>query len=575
MRRLSLSLLLALLLAVLPLVGAVGCGVNETGPAALSSWTGDAAVGTLYGPVTGFEDTADTWVWKAIPYAEPPVGPLRWKAPIDPAPWSDSRDETEYCSECPQYDIGNDIVGSEDCLYLNIWRPRSEETGLPVYFWIHGGGNSGGSASSDTYNGARIAGTSDMVVVTVNYRLGPLGWFTSPALRSGEPGHEMDDSGNYGTLDLIKALEWVRDNVEAFGGDPDNVTIAGESAGAINVFSLVISPPAEGLFHRAIAQSGIPITNPLSDGEESARDLALKLLVNDGTAGDEADATARLDSMSAAKLQSYLRSKTPDELLAGYESALFGMIAFPFIFEDGTVIPETGFETLEQGTYPSKVPMVIGSNKDETKLFLFLDPAFVGKDELYQRVTAYTSDLWKAVGVDEVARALRSNEDQPDVYVYQFLWGAAGEAGESVLPDPWGARLGACHGLDIPFFFGSDDSFESLGSVLFTEQNRPGKEALSAAMMAYAASFARTGDPNPTEGGLVEWEPWSNAAGGPKCILLDAGLEAASISMSGEELTEASVKATVPPEVAEFLETGSLRFVLDIVGRRWAEVAVP
>ena len=571
-RGLVVSLILLLILALA--VPLAGCGGETTAVPALSSWTGDETVRTLYGPVTGFEGQADTWVWKAIPYAEPPIGALRWKAPRDPDPWTDPREETGYCSECPQYDIGSDIVGDEDCLYLNVWRPQSDETDLPVYFWIHGGGNSGGSASYDSYNGTNIAGRSDMVVVSVNYRLGPLGWFAHPSLRSGEPGDEMDDSGNYGTLDIVKALEWLRDNIEAFGGDPDNVTVAGESAGAINVFSLLISPPAEDLFHRAIAQSGIPISNSPSEGEDSARDVLLTLLVNDETAADEADAAARLDAMSEEEIESYLRSKTPDELLASYESVSFGMIAMPFIFEDGAVIPETGFETMERGTYPNKVPIIIGSNKDETKLFLFMDTSFEGKDELYQTVAAYTSDLWKAMGVDEVARVLRSHEDQPDVYVYQFLWGSAGDAGESVVPDPWGTRLGACHGLDIPFFFGNEEFFAPLSSMFFTEQNRPGREGLSAKMMGYVAQFARTGDPNRPESSFW-WVPWSNMEAAPKCLLLDADLEAARVSMSGIELTTSSIQQTAAPGLLEVLETESLRFMLEMVGEQWTAVAVP
>ena len=191
--------LLATLLVLALAAPVIGCG--DTVLRELSTWTWDETVQTLYGPVVGFEDGADAWVWKAIPYAQPPVAKLRWRAPIDPDPWSRPRAETEFCSECPQYDIGGDVFGDEDCLYLNVWRPQSDETGLPVYFWIHGGGNSGGSASNDAYNGANIASRSDLVVVTVNYRLGPLGWFTHPSLRSGEGDHELDDSGNYGTLD--------------------------------------------------------------------------------------------------------------------------------------------------------------------------------------------------------------------------------------------------------------------------------------------------------------------------------------------------------------------------------------
>ncbi|GAJ18740.1 unnamed protein product, partial [marine sediment metagenome] len=150
------------------------------------------------------------------------------------------------------------------------------------------------------------------------------GWFTHPALRSGQSGDELDDSGNYGTLDLIKALEWVRDNIQAFGGNPENVTIAGESAGAINVFSLLISDRAEGLFHRAIAQSGMPVASPLAVGEESAEEAIANLMVNDATAANKQAARAFLNQQSDEEIEAYLRSKTPAQLLAGYENTGFG-----------------------------------------------------------------------------------------------------------------------------------------------------------------------------------------------------------------------------------------------------------
>jgi para-nitrobenzyl esterase len=569
------GVVLALLLIPALVMGTLACAGGGTQPATLhtpSLWTGDALVQTVYGPVQGFSDQSNTWVWKAIPYAKPPVGELRWKAPQDPDPWNTTRAETQFCSECTQYTLTGLVTGSEDCLYLNIWRPQSEQTNLPVYFWIHGGGNSEGTASYEGYNGSNIAGKSDMVVVTVNYRLGPLGWFTYPALRSGQPGHELDDSGNYGTLDLIKALQWVQANIQAFGGNTSNVTIAGESAGAINVFSLLISPLAHNLFQKAIAQSGLPIARTVADGEASAHDVILKLLVNDGTAADADSAQKYLDTLSDAQIEAYLRSKSAAELLKAYDTGYFGMIAFPYIFEDGTVIPKTGYDTFVTGTYPNKVPLIIGTNKEETKIFLFLDPTFIGKDELYQDVASFSSDLWKAVGADGVARELSSHPDQPNVYVYQFLWGSGGDTGTSVIPAPWGFKLGACHSLDIPFFFGNDIWNSPLDKLVFTKDNQAGREALSSAMMSYVAQFARTGDPNKPGASLTEWSPWSNAANGPKCILFNVQGDLPDLNMSNVELTESGVKARLASEVPEpqyseiiqYLRKMSLMFELEL-----------
>ena len=555
------SIVLLPLLFIALLLSTIG-GCQQSAEEGLSDWVGSTKVRTLYGRVEGETSGDEVMAWKGIPYAKAPEGDLRWKAPRDPDPWKGTLEADDFGSECIQYDYLGNMKGSEDCLYLNIWRPESDKDDLPVYFWIHGGGNSMGAASEEGYDGANLATNCDMVVVSVNYRLGPLGWFTCEALRSGKDGAELDDSGNYGTLDIVKALTWVKENIAAFGGNPGRVTVAGESAGAINIFSLLISPEAEGLFHGAIAQSGMPIALPVETGEESTREVIVKLLVTDKTAPDKAAAQTRLSQMSNEEVSAYLRSKTANQLLSAYENTGLGMISFPFIFEDGTVIPEGGFDVLETGEYPSKVPMIIGSNKEETKIFLYMaslfsEDLFENKDALYQKVASVTSDLWKVRGVDEMARKLRSQADQPAVYAYQFLWGAAGGSGTSVLPGEYGLKLGACHAMDVPFFFGNWDFFSVLSGQVFTEGNRVGREALSNDMQAYVAQFVRTGDPSPDGSGLVEWQSWSNDAGGPKCILLNADLNTASIAMSTVELTEAGVTASIDAEVRQVIDSFS------------------
>jgi len=509
-----------------------GCGVPPVdGP----------VVETLYGPVKSYEDKAETWVWKGIPFAKPPVGSLRWKAPQDPDSWEEVRDRTRFCPPCSQFMMVN--MGSEDCLYLNIWRPQTDKQGLPVYFWIHGGGNSLGTATSGDYNGANLADKANMVVVTTSYRLGPMGWFSYPALRSGLEGDELDDSGNYGTLDLIKSLTWVKNNIDAFGGDPDNVTIAGESAGGINVLSLLISPSAEGLFHRAVSQSGYTTTSTVEEGDTSVREVILTLLINDRTAGDISEAEAYLESMTDEAVATYLRSKSAFQIIGAYEKSYMGMLTLPYLFTDGTVIPGSGFDSFGEGTYPNKVPLITGSNKEEVKLFLYSDPYFTGKDELYQIVASFASDGFKISGVDTVARRLTLNDDQPPVFAYQFLWGAGGDTGESVIPDPWGFKLGSFHTLEIPFFFGNDVLNVGMQFLVFTKKNRSGREALSEAMMTYLAQFARTGNPNPPGALLPEWQPWSNEGGAPKIILLDVDENhALDIEMSTEELTQAGIE---------------------------------
>jgi len=296
----------------------------------------------------------------------------------------------------------------------------------------------------------------------------------------------------------------------------------------------------------------------------------LKLLVNDGVAADKAEATTHLASMSNAEIAAYAGSKSYSELHACYETVGpgFGLLSFPFLFTDGTVIVADGANAFATGTYPNKVPIILGTNKDETKLFLYFNPAFFDKDgELYQTVAKYTSDLWKVAGADGLARKMSSHSDQPDVYVYQFLWGSVRDTGESVLPDPFGSRLGAFHGLDVSFFLGNDfgieDALGLAGIRIKTEQNRPGRLALQDAITSYVAQFVRTGDPATGKPGseLPRWTPWSNNEGESKCILLDASYNAIDIKMSTAELTEAGISAeidTLPEDIAKAIRQASL-----------------
>jgi len=505
--------------------------------AALSSWDGSPLVTTAYGQVQGFEDNSTTWVWKAIPYAAAPAGGLRWQAPADPAPWDDVRQSTKFCSQCPQvpYFTGSGaFTGSEDCLYLNIWRPRSEETGLAVYFWIHGGSNKEGSA--DPYRGAALAATANMVVVTINYRLGPLGWFTHPALR--EVQDSPGSSGNYATLDIIKALQWVHNNIAAFGGSPDCVTAAGQSAGGINVLSLMISPAASGLFHRAIAQSGGLDPKDPQQGDDWADSLIEALLVRDGTAADMAPGVRQ--SMSRADIRTYLYAKTAEEIFA----AGAGLPGNPDVFADGTVLPAEGAAAFDDPQSYNQVPVIIGSTSEEGKLFMYF-MGFAGRwsPVQYQVFGKRVSQLGRIRGLDALARKLSAHKSQPGVYCYLFQYGQYRFSGFNAWPTDmgptdrmsWAVALGACHGIDIPFNFGTVEGFslfQGLEQYIFRDDTLPGRQALSDAMIAYTAQFARTGKPDPA--GLPAWIPWPRTrdARAEKFLIFDADAAQARIEMA-------------------------------------------
>ena len=526
--------------ALLGVFLATSCATSSPEGRDGDSWMGDPLVRTRYGWVQGLEDRRETFVWKAIPFATPPVGELRWRAPVEPRAWSGVREERRWAEPCVQYTMLGGVIGSEDCLYLNVWRPSHDAADLPVYVWIHGGGNSLGWATQvPDYEGASFAAEMDAVYVSVNYRLGPLGWFLHPDLATGDP---RDDSGNYGTLDLIRALEWVSNNILAFGGDPSRVTIAGESAGGINVLSLLVSPAARGLFSRAIVRSGAPMSAATETGAQHASEIAARIGV------EIAD----------------LREVPARRLLRAYDAGSFGMIALPMIFTDGEVIPEEGYGAFVSGEY-AKVEVLIGSNTDEVRMFLGWDGTWRRRPELYHALTRYGSDMWRADGVDGVADLLSSHPDQRGVYVYEFRWGSRDSAGASPLPGRWGERLGAAHALEVPFFGAAmDRSFLNL--FAFTARNRQGREELAAAITEYLRGFIHGGVPS-APAGLPQWPRWSPGDGEPEYLVLNADelsahIEVASGAMTREE-ADAHLRASVSGELYdEVLRVARENFVL-------------
>jgi para-nitrobenzyl esterase len=429
------------------------------------------------------------------------------------------------------------VVGNEDCLYLNVYAPRGStaevaKRKLPVMVWFHGGGNTVGHAGG--YDGSELAARYDVVVVTTNYRLGPFGWFRQAALVGDAKGDE--GSGNWGTLDLIRALAWVRENASAFGGDPKNVTIFGESAGGTDVYSLLVSPRAKGLFQRAISQSGGFGSHSLAEAQNRTDDA------QPGKKNSSAEATARIlfpklprdealaraKSLSASDTAAKLRAATPEEIFAAYttneEEGFGGMIDIPTVFRDGSTLPvEDPAKLLADGGY-NRVPVILGTNRDEIKLFIFRDPKLVRwwfgvlpafKDEnAYQVTSDYAALNWKMGGVDGPAASMRKAQG-PSVYVYRFDW----DEEPKLLWSDFGKLLGAAHGMEIPFVF---HRFEGGFARLFTDANKAGREEVADAMSSYWANFAWTGSPGRGRNGqLPEWKPVDLEDGGDKQIIFD------------------------------------------------------
>lgn len=519
------------------------------------SWENQADVITQYGGLTGKSvKEGACWAWLGIPYAKPPVGELRWKAPKNPEPWGE-QDATAFCDYCVQYgntitETGRDsfhgkVVGKEDCLYMNIWRPKTDKI-LPVYVFIHGGANILGRSDLSIYDGANFATETDMIFVSFNYRLGHLGWFSHPSLKTGDP---LDDSGNYGTLDIIKALEFIRENIAAFGGDPDNVTLTGQSAGGINTYAMMASPMAKNLFHKAIPISGLPLSSTKAIAQHRGEMTTSRLLVQDDHAANMVAAGKVIREKGDEWIADYLRSKRIEELYPPYMAGPIGMpldgglglIATMGVYEDGVVIPKNLLYSLRSGDY-NQVPIILGNTTDEMKLFLpllFADPValwdfmqevdpdhvafsieeiiyplFMPLLPLYEPANTIGKMMFQGFGVDTAARALIQH--QKDVYVYKFAWDEE--------PQPLDIILGAAHAMDLHFVFHNFIKEEGcLTRFAWSEANKESRESLSRTMMTYYQTFAKTGNPNLEENNLLNWTPWNPDKGAVKRIVFGEG----------------------------------------------------
>jgi para-nitrobenzyl esterase len=547
---------------------------------------------TAFGPVVGVPDAHGTLAWKGVPFARPPVGALRWRPPVDPQPWKHPRSAREFGNACVQigrlfspgannrFDptIGATLgtpVGSEDCLYLNIWQPPRPPRGggeLPVIVFVHGGSNIVGYTADPVYDGAALARTAQAVVVTVNYRLGIFGFFNQPVLKTGRP---LEDSGNFAMLDIRKALQFVQDNIRQFGGDPGNVTLMGQSAGAVNVYAMLTSPlvvnaPRQ-LFHRAVPLSGglslaqqlpagsLATLAPASFFELQANVLLQQQLIVDGLAADAASAEAYIASQPPQRLAAYLRGKPAGTLLTTVLTRLtpFG-IGGAGPIPEGTVLPVDPVGEIQAGRY-LRVPVLAGTTREEAKLFpslLALSPALGGvsgrlltdaqvfdlqysyrpDDPPQTAVTDWIPAAYLPVDTpvtgfnartdllnrfffiasrDHILNAIRSQQNE--LWYFQFDWAQE--------PYPFNEIYGAAHAFELPFLFGN------FGPSLFsrianTTANRPGRLALSNAMMRSLGAFARRGDPNEPAALGVTWPLW------PATLHFDATPEVKAISVT-------------------------------------------
>ena len=458
-----------------------------------------APAGAVEGQAQG-----DLWVFKGLPYAQSTAGQARWTAPKPARKWRGVRKSTEFGPACFQPPTGKTSIYSddpgqmsEDCLSLNIWTPKGARN-APVMVWIHGGSLTIGAGSQALYDGARWA-EQGVVVVSINYRLGVLGYLAHPALSAEAP---LGISGNYGLLDQIEALRWVRRNIASFGGDPSNVTIAGESAGGLSVMYLMVAPAARGLFHKAIAESAYMISTPELKREAHGHKSA------------EASGVELATRLGAADLAG-LRAMDPAKLTLSAAGAGFA----PFGAVDGKVLPMQIVEAFDRGEQ-ARVPLLAGFNSGEIRSLRALAPPVPASAAAYEGVVrdrygdladAFlklypSSNLEESLlattrdalyGWTAQRMAIKQTAAGAPAYLYMFDHG---------YPAADSAGLHGFHASELPYVFGTLDR---LSPNWPKPPKTAGEMALSDAMVGYWTSFARTG--KPVAAGAPDWRAYGES----------------------------------------------------------------
>ena len=498
----------------------------------------DLIVSTTSGVSHGYKKNKVV-VWEDIPFAQPPVGNLRWKAPkkilqnkkiIQPK-------ENNFCIQRNSSfggpsDFSDELIsGSEDCLYLDIFAPSKKSQELrPVMFWIHGGANTSGL--KDLYDFSKLVRKHNVVLIRINYRLGPFGWFTHPAIQDLQDG--IDKTSNFGTLDIISALEWTNENIEKFGGDPNNITIFGESSGGHNVLSLLVSERAKGLFHKAISMSGytesispqnayrqdsVSFSSNHTSWEVVNRIIESKQISKTQDKYKKIDIRKLLLGMSAKEFYKYYDRKNYEDI--------------PLLTNDGYVIPSIGLrDALQKKDYVNNVPTMIGSNRDEVKFWLafseylvsldysvsssiFKLPKIVIKDkDVYDAFNYYRSSAWKVRGVDEPLNSLKK-AGNTNLYSYRFDW----DDQRRFVVANFKELFGATHALEIPLLAGDTGLVGGPPVSNFIYPRGISKFYISRNMMRFWTNFAKNGVPGNSTNN-IEWNLYSEYDSNKKSYMI-------------------------------------------------------
>ena len=491
-----------------------------------SSFQADVVQTVENGAIEGsLVNDGQTLLWTGVPYAAAPVGELRWKAPQDCEDWTGTFDATQDGNLGIQLS-GDEVIGSEDCLNMDIYRPNTDETGLPVLVYIHGGNNQTGTSKEIPFE--KLAANANCMVIALNYRLGCLGFNSLPALKNGT---EEENSGNYTLLDFAKALDWIAENAESLGADPENITVSGFSAGGRDVMAMLISPIFEGKFQKAISFSGGMTVADVEDSQKVTARAIAPLVVEDGVKETEEEAAEWLLSEDEAvmeEVRDYLYGVDAGRLASIMTNAGIRMSVFPHLFGDGTVLPEEGFDTTEY----NDVPLIMLTGSSEFSTFARSDPYFADADDQelvdgdrsaeYAFAVKYGSELYGLFNAEESAVKMIGTYQAP-IYTVDIDFGTDPE----LVGKDQAVLIGSSHGIFIPFLSGiAAGSAAGDGSAYEYE----GPKELTELFQSYISNFLWTGDPNGE--GLTAWEAWTDAKEGPSQLLLDADKEHAIVEQS-------------------------------------------
>jgi para-nitrobenzyl esterase len=471
-------------------------------------WSQDVI--TEYGIVKG-EKKDNVFKFLGIPFAKPPIGNLRWKPTQAPQTWTGVKAANQFAPVCPQKMIrsnNTEVVGSEDCLYLNIWSPQIGAAKKAVMVFIHGGGNQVGGASTEQggtqfYDGTNIASRGDVVVVTIQYRLGALGFLVHPGL---DALSSTGTSGNYAVLDQIQALKWIKSNIAAFGGDPDRIMVYGESAGGVNTGNLLITDAAKGLFNRATIQSAVPVLSPYT----IAKSEGISFVNHFKSQGTDKEKIEYLYTLPADSMV----SQDTDPVAGGVEQQGWSPVLDNYLFN------QQPKEKFQSGTY-NKMPIMIGTNADEMSLNapqtvtpaqmnLLINTLPVGNrnraaqlyppgptnDEAKASYIAFLTDAQFTSTVRRIAQCASLSQSQP---VYRYLFSHIHTI-NALKP------FGSYHGMELFYVFNTWENATLGKGIFFKDED----DKVQQYMLAYWTNFAKTGNPN--SGSNPTWLPYTAIA---------------------------------------------------------------